>query len=98
MTNLQQHTPQEVLDSYAARPEILNYMSNPAQGAATQVLAAVGREWEGKGGKYLEECDVARPEAEVPGGSGLKGYKDYAYNPEGEERLWNDSLKMVGLA
>jgi hypothetical protein len=30
------------------------------QEAATTVLAAVGRDWEDKGGKYLEYCEEAK--------------------------------------
>jgi hypothetical protein len=29
------------------------------QGAATSVLTAVGREWDGVGGRYLEDCEEA---------------------------------------
>jgi hypothetical protein len=32
---------------------------SPEQGAATTVLAAVGKEWEGVGGKFLEACEEA---------------------------------------
>ncbi len=31
------------------------------QGAATQVWAAVGKEWKRKGGKYLVDVAVAKP-------------------------------------
>jgi NAD(P)-dependent dehydrogenase (short-subunit alcohol dehydrogenase family) len=61
------------------------------QGAATTVWAAVGEEWEGKGGRYLDDC------AEVgvdPKGEGLAGH---TFSPEDEARLWKDSLEMVGL-
>ena len=37
-----------------------NLMS-PEQGTATTVWAAVGRDLEGKGGKYLERCGVGQP-------------------------------------
>lgn len=96
MTGLQEFVDPAVKEGWAKTEGVQNYMSSPAQGAATSVLAAVGKEWEGKGGLYLEECDVAKPEAETPGS--FVGYKDYAYNPEGEEKLWQESLKMVGLA
>ncbi|TKA75500.1 hypothetical protein B0A55_04654 [Friedmanniomyces simplex] len=66
------------------------------QGAATQVLAAVGKDYEGKGGFYMDDCGIARaiPDGEMIGPS---GYRPWAYNPDGEKRLWADSLKMVGL-
>jgi hypothetical protein len=39
---------------------ILKVLKTPEQGAATTVLAAVGREWEDTGGKYLEDCKEAK--------------------------------------
>ena len=37
------------------------YMKSPEQGCATTVLAAVGRELEGKGGVYLDNCAICPP-------------------------------------
>jgi len=62
-------------------------MKSTAQGAATTVWAVVGRELEGKGGMYLEDCGVS-PEGK---------YASWAYDKEKEGRLWRESLKMVGL-
>jgi hypothetical protein len=56
-------------------------------------LAAVGKVFEGKGRLYLEDCGVAGPTTD-----GSEGYKEYAFDKEKEARLWEDSLKMVGLA
>jgi hypothetical protein len=39
---------------------ILKIPSTSEQGAATTVFATVGKEWEGKGGKYLEYCEEAK--------------------------------------
>ena len=66
------------------------------QGAATQILAAVGKDYEGKGGFYMEDCGVSQP---LPDGAsaGSAGYRPWAYDPEGEKRLWSDSLEMVSL-
>ena len=66
------------------------------QGAATTVWAAVAKEWEGTGGKYLEDCQVV-PQVKENGMPQDKGYAKHAFNPEGEERLWKDSFGMVGL-
>jgi hypothetical protein len=41
------------------------------------VLAAVSKEWKGRGGKYLENRQVATSE---PTSSGVVGVKDYDYN------------------
>ncbi|KAK3114869.1 hypothetical protein LTR53_006367 [Teratosphaeriaceae sp. CCFEE 6253] len=66
------------------------------QGTATQVLAAVGKDYEGIGGLYLDDCHVSEPMPEdAP--PGLKGYRPWIYSPDGEKKLWADSLEMVGL-
>ncbi|KAK3670624.1 hypothetical protein LTR78_009459 [Recurvomyces mirabilis] len=77
-------------------PEMQAYMKSVEQGAATQVLAAVGKDYEGKGGFYMDDCRVAEP---IPEGAmpGFSGYQSWAYSPEGEKKLWSESLKMVGL-
>ena len=66
------------------------------QGAATTVLAAVGKDYEGVGGMYMEDCGIATPLPDDPP-MGSPGYKPWAYDPEGEKQLWIDSLRMVGL-
>ncbi|KAJ9615877.1 hypothetical protein H2200_001954 [Cladophialophora chaetospira] len=40
---------------------ILNIQKSPEQGAATTVLAAVGRRFEGRGALYLEDCGESVP-------------------------------------
>jgi len=67
------------------------------QGAATTVWAALSGEWEGKGGRYLEDCAVS-PAAKEGDLSALdSGYKPYAYDKEASSRLWELSNTMVGL-
>ena len=69
-----------------------------AQGAATTVWAACSSDWEGKGGKYLSNCMVAAPFKGVESIEIMDdGYAPWAYSPEKEDRLWAESLKMVGL-
>ncbi|KAK1082457.1 hypothetical protein LTR48_006959, partial [Friedmanniomyces endolithicus] len=55
-----------------------------SQGAATQVLAAVGKDYEGKGGFYMEDCGVSRP---IPDDEMVStyGYRSWAFNPDGEK-------------
>ncbi|TVY80961.1 putative oxidoreductase, partial [Lachnellula suecica] len=80
-TNLQRHFSDETMKNYKANETVNNFMKSPAQ------------EWEGKGGKYLEDCDVAKPEM-VPGMSGVAGY---AYDEAKEERLWKLTLETLGI-
>ncbi|KAF4619106.1 hypothetical protein G7Y89_g14742 [Cudoniella acicularis] len=58
------------------------------QGAATTVLAAVGKEWEGVGGKYLEDCQDA-PMFVEGGEPSDPGYSSWAFNEVLEKRLHN---------
>ncbi|PVI02581.1 WW domain-containing oxidoreductase [Periconia macrospinosa] len=96
-TNLGNHVDQEQFKSYDT-PEYRAYMKNAEQGAATQVYAAVSEEWKDKGGKYLSNCAVQ----EAYGTTGVHpshddGFEKWAYDVEGEEKLWEESLKIVGL-
>ena len=95
ITPLQKHLPQEVQDSWSANEDIMNFMKSPAQGAATTLSAALGREWEGTGGKYLEDCAEAKPV--VPGSGGSAGVAPHAFDEEKEKRLWTEACKMVGV-
>lgn len=92
MTGLQVHMSQETKDSFAKNEAIMRTIKSPAQGAATTLWAAVGREWEGKGGRYLEDCHEAEPHQ-----GGADGYAKWAYDEEAEKRLWADSCRMVGV-
>lgn len=100
MTGLQVHVDEERKKEWGANEKVMAYLKSGEQGAATSVFAAVAKQLEGRGGLYLEDCDIALPEAETEamGIKGAIGYGEWAYNKEGEERLWNDSLKLVGAA
>ncbi|KAF1970284.1 NAD(P)-binding protein [Bimuria novae-zelandiae CBS 107.79] len=92
-TGLQAHLD---TSQWEGNPDVNAYMKSEAQGAATTVWAAVARCWEGKGGKYLDNCQIALP---VPEGVGLfvSGYKKYAFDEEKAKKLWSMSNKLVGL-
>ncbi|KAH7144120.1 hypothetical protein B0J13DRAFT_635034 [Dactylonectria estremocensis] len=72
----------------------LNSMMSPEQGAATTVWAAVSRELEGQGGKYLERNQVSHP---VKTGWGLidPGHAEWAYEEENSKRLYEISRAAV---
>lgn len=93
-SNLQKHLPEAVHKDMKENPSTMNWMKSPEQGAATTVLAAVGEEWEGQGGKYLENCRPSMPQPLIPG---VMGYKDYIYVPEKENRTWELTLETLGL-
>ncbi|MFT4613691.1 MAG: NAD(P)-dependent dehydrogenase (short-subunit alcohol dehydrogenase family) [Bacteroidia bacterium] len=62
------------------------------QGAATSVWAATSAALAGKGGIYLEDCQIAAPAQ--PGGS--NGIEAYAVDEAAAERLWSLSEELVG--
>ncbi|KAH8891832.1 short chain dehydrogenase [Thozetella sp. PMI_491] len=93
-TNLQKHIPEEVRRGWQTDPSIYNFMKSPEQGAATTVLAAVGWEWESRGGVYLENCRLATSQPLIPG---VIGVKDYAYDLEKENRTWELTVDMLAL-
>ena len=65
-----------------------------AQGAATQVWAAVSPEAEGLTGLYFEDCHVAE---HIPSGDfGAAGVIEEALDPHTAELLWAESERLVG--
>lgn len=95
-SGIQRHLPKEESEEYAR--ENHKTMKSLQQGAATTVLAAIGKEFEDKGGVYLENCEVTglypdgREYDHIPD---LPGYAEHAFNKDLEHRLWVDSVKMV---
>lgn len=94
-TELQRYVPDDLKKAWSSGEAVQNFWKSLAQGAATTMVAAIGKEWEGKGGVYLEDCQRAIPTP--PGGEGTIGVAAHAFNPEGETKLWNVATKMVGL-
>ncbi len=92
-TGLQKFVSEEQMAQWKAMPGVENNLKSTEQGAATSVLAAVGKEYEGKGKLYLNECATMEQE-----GNGDSGYAKWAFDEEKEKRLWRDSEEMVGLA
>ncbi|KAF2275370.1 NAD(P)-binding protein [Westerdykella ornata] len=78
-------------------PEATRMLKSPEQGAATSVLAAVGKEWRTVGGVWASDCAVQGRMQENVSFLEDQGYADWAFDPEGEERLWKESFAMVGL-
>ena len=92
MTGLQVHVIDQISKSLDGSR---HYMKSPQQGAATTVYAALSKEWEGRGGRYLEDCQEGQ---ETSDSSPIAlGYHPRAYNEQGEKKLWSDSLDFVGI-
>jgi len=92
-TGLQKYVSEETQAAWKARPNIENILKSEEQGAATSVLAAVGKEFDGRGRLYFEDCDIALPTT-----TGESGYGKHAFDKEKESRLWEDSLRIAKLS
>ncbi|KAJ5082145.1 NAD(P)-binding protein [Penicillium argentinense] len=95
-TALMQYMDPAMVESLKNNEEMYKVMKTPEQGAATTVWAAIGQEWEKKGGEYLAECGKTTRGNDNHEIAGV-GFAGHAYDAEKEARLWKDSLKMVGL-
>jgi NAD(P)-dependent dehydrogenase (short-subunit alcohol dehydrogenase family) len=95
-TSLAKYMDPAMVAAFKADPVKMRRVMSPEQGAATTVLAAVSKDWENKGGKYLVNCAEA-VRGEDDGNMESSTYVNYTYDPEKEARLWKDSLRIVGL-
>jgi NAD(P)-dependent dehydrogenase (short-subunit alcohol dehydrogenase family) len=94
-TELQRYVPDELKKAWSTGEAVQKFWKSTAQGSATTLVAAIGKEWEGKGGVYLEDCQESIPTP--PGGEGSVGYAAHAFDPDKETKLWDLATKMVGL-
>lgn len=98
LTNLARHLSDEDIAGFNALDEngvpIVDPdkgMKTPQQGAATSVWAATSPLLEGKGGLYLEDCNIAPIQSSA---AGRKGVAAYAVDPDLAARLWEMSERM----
>jgi NAD(P)-dependent dehydrogenase (short-subunit alcohol dehydrogenase family) len=93
-TGLGRFLSAEQVDHLLQNKKMMKIMKSLEQGAATTVWAAIGKEWEGRGGKYLSDCAEAKRATDDNDPSN-EVYVSHIYSPEDEARLWRDSLEMV---
>lgn len=69
----------------------------PEQGAATSVLLAASPLLEGVGGRYFADCAEAEPVSRRPEDliAMMAGVAPYALDPEGADRLWATSERLL---
>lgn len=94
-TGLQVHVDVAALGK--GNKEVDRIVKSAEQGAATTIWAALDKSLEGKGGLYLEDCQISKP-VEPGAPFAAPGYAEHAFNPEAEARLWKESCKLVGIA
>jgi NAD(P)-dependent dehydrogenase (short-subunit alcohol dehydrogenase family) len=95
-TDLGRHVPDEQKAAWGGDEELSRYWKSPEQGAATTVWGAVAKELEGQGGRFLENCQIAHLHDPNSGPWG-PGYAPWAFDTDGQRRLWAETLNMLGL-
>lgn len=96
LTDLLRHASDERKEGINKDEALALMFKNSAQGAATSVWAATSASLEGKGGKYLDDCRIAEL-WNASQGPRAAGYEHHAYDEEAAIRLWEESIKWVGL-
>lgn len=87
----------EMLSQLAQDPRMQKVMKSPEQGAATTVWAAVDKVWEGRGGEYLDDCQISKP-FNPDDWMGAPGHASWIHDAEAERKLWEASCEMVGVS
>jgi NAD(P)-dependent dehydrogenase (short-subunit alcohol dehydrogenase family) len=102
MTPLQRHLPRAEMVALGwldedgnPTPEAAAGFKTPEAGAATEVWAATSPQLAGRGGLYLEDCDVA--EVADESSSDRRGVRAYALDPDAAARLWAVSAERTGV-
>ncbi|KAH7245264.1 hypothetical protein BKA59DRAFT_511219 [Fusarium tricinctum] len=95
LTNLTQHVDRSQFDLSG---DLGQHLKSPSQGAATTVYAALSKDWEGRGGRYLSNCAEEPPlEPGIDPVSVHPGYAPWIYNEDLEYKLWSESNRLVGF-
>lgn len=92
-TGLGVHVLGEV-QNWLTNPVLYQKMKSVEQGASSTVWAATAAALEGLGGKYVEDCQFAKP-AKADAGGFVTGYGAHAYDEKKEGLLWEKSLELV---
>ncbi|KAF5004294.1 hypothetical protein FDECE_9204 [Fusarium decemcellulare] len=95
-TDLARHMSSEEQQGMASDPFLSKIFKNPQQGASTSIWGATAEALEGKGGKYLEDCQIV-PEWTADKGLWGPGYGAHAYDVDKAKKLWEKSIEWVGL-
>mgnify|MGYP001810547104 CR=1 FL=1 len=107
MTNLQRNMTQEDMRNFGlidsdGKAVVNDRLKNVEQGAATTIYACVASELEGKGGLYLEDCQISPVKsqeairAELAIGTYMPvGLCPYAKDEASADKLWDLSEKEI---
>ena len=95
MTALQRHMDPAVREKMLG--PMAKRMKSTEQGAATTVWAATASQWEGHGGKFLEDCSISKP-FDPAVNDMLTGHAPHAYSADSARELWDLSNKLAGTS
>lgn len=95
-TELLRHLSSEEQSGFTGDEYLMKAFKNAEQGAATSIWAATAAALEGKGGKYLDNCQII-PAWEPSVAKWGPGYGAHAYDVEKAKKLWEKSIEWVGL-
>ncbi|KAH8654752.1 hypothetical protein BGZ61DRAFT_594646 [Ilyonectria robusta] len=93
-TGLYQHLSAEDIAASQSDPALGKIFKTPQRGAAISVWGAVAKALEGKGGKYLEDCQISK-EWYPASGEWAPGHASFAYDEKKEAELWAKSVELV---
>lgn len=96
-TNLARHASPEQIEHWKTLPGL----KTPQQGASTTLVAAVAPEFQGVGGRYLEDANEAQiiaNDAEPGPVTAGAGVREWALDPAAAAQLWDVSLEMLAKA
>ncbi|KAJ0416859.1 hypothetical protein BJY00DRAFT_325884 [Aspergillus carlsbadensis] len=95
-TAISRHVGRGFVDNLMSNPAIARIVKSPEQGAATTVWAAVGVEWEGRGGRYLEDCGEAGEGVDDGDVFGV-GFVGRMYDFDTGEGVWRGMCALLGV-
>jgi NAD(P)-dependent dehydrogenase (short-subunit alcohol dehydrogenase family) len=95
LTELTRSMSEEEVRASIALAKEVSPLKTIEQGAATSVWCATSPQFDGMGGVYCEDCDIAEAvPADFPGQSGVR---PWAMDPSFAERLWTKSEEWTGV-
>ncbi|KAI3392859.1 hypothetical protein diail_5034 [Diaporthe ilicicola] len=94
-SGLSRHVGEEFMKRLFGPPQVAKLVKTAGQAAATTVWAAVGREWQHRGGVYLADVQEGVPSETFTEGRTGPGYAPHAFNEENERRLWDLSVGLL---
>ncbi|KAL2802812.1 hypothetical protein BJX63DRAFT_437496 [Aspergillus granulosus] len=96
-TDLLKYVTNEQKASWGENEYLKNDWKSPVRGVATMVWGALAKEMDGRGGKYLDDCQIDGQHNPARSGGQGPGHASWAYNPDGERRLWYKTLEPLKL-